>query len=111
MRKFITLFITLLLIAGCQSNIGLTRPFNYRQTPAPTDADMCGSAQTHLTALCQANPVENDFCCMTVNPTAKGKSFAVFCEETENAGIQLNPKCLSAITKCEEINTCLGTTQ
>lgn len=74
------------------------------QTPARpprivTDSDLCKAAEIHLTELK----------CEIAKPTKKGKSFEQFCKETQDAGIFINPKCLSAATNCgEAIDVCTG---
>jgi hypothetical protein len=111
MRKTFAVLAILGIVSGCQLSNTPVKPIDYRETPTPTDTDLCGVAGRHLSTLCEANKEENSYCCMTSASTKKGKSFTQFCEETQHAGIALNPGCLSKIIKCEEIDFCLGTTR
>ena len=68
-------------------------------TPAVQDTEFCAAADAHLVSLsCVSNPY-----------TKRGKTFTQFCQETQAAGIYLNPKCLSTVTSCDQINQCTGT--
>lgn len=109
MKKILVGIMAILLLISCQSVGQKSKPIDYRETPAPTDTNYCGAAEKHLNDLCKANPEENLYCCQASSSTKKNKTFKQFCEETQAAGIQLNPKCLSTITACEQINGCLGT--
>lgn len=59
----------------------------------------CKTAETHLKQLG----------CIPKNIpyTVKGKSFEQFCTETMLNGINLNPGCLSNITACNQMNSCV----
>lgn len=98
------------LIIGCQPG-SKPKPIDYRETPKPTHTDFCGVAERNLSSLCNADPQKNLYCCQTVAPTKKGKSFTQFCYETQNAGIELNPMCLAGVNSCDEIDKCVGTTR
>lgn len=65
-------------------------------TPIVNDTNFCDAAQTNLLKLN----------CSLGQPTAKGKSFGDFCRETQNNGIEIDPKCLAGITDCEQIQAC-----
>jgi len=108
MKKVSVIVAVLALIISCQP-AKKTLPFDYRETPKPTGTEFCIVAERNLASLCNVDPEKNLYCCQVVSPTKKGKSFTQFCTETQNAGIQLNPVCLSGINSCEEINVCLGT--
>lgn len=109
MKKILTILTVIFIIIGCQTNATTVHPTDYRETPFPTDTGSCSLAENHLSSMCKANQTENLYCCEVVRDTLKHKSFSEFCIETQNAGIALNPACLSKIVKCEEIDSCLGT--
>lgn len=75
----------------CQSAYSPPHP-----TPLVTDTDFCDAAQANLLKLN----------CDLGKPTAKGLSFADFCRQTQNNGIEIEPKCLAGITDCESANLC-----
>jgi hypothetical protein len=67
-------------------------------TPVVVDTDLCGAAQANLQKL---------GCISTTDPyTTKGKSFEEFCRETQNNQIFINPRCLSSVQSCQEMNGC-----
>lgn len=105
MKKLIfpTLFaITLLtVIVGCPP-----APVPPHPTPVVTDTFLCPDADTHMAALCQADPVKNAYCCQVDALTKKGKNYTQFCIEKQNQGIFLNPRCVSQVTSCEQIDVC-----
>jgi hypothetical protein len=107
MKKALVLAAVVSLIISCQP---VHKPIDYRPTPKPVGTQYCNTAERHLTELCSSNPEENLYCCQTVASTKKGKTFTQFCEETQNAGIALDPECLSKIIVCGGIDKCLGTT-
>lgn len=90
--------------SGCpiQSN-DITPP---TPTPVVTDTDQCNAAEQHLNTLCKADPVKNNYCCQVVAPTKKGKSYTQFCQEKQNQGVFLNPKCVSSVLSCDQIDPC-----
>jgi hypothetical protein len=75
-------------------------------TPVVIDTDQCGAAETNLHSLCNADPVKNSYCCQVVAPTKKGKSYTQFCQDKQLQGVFLNPKCVSSVTSCEQIDAC-----
>lgn len=81
-------------------------PIAPHPTPVVTDTAMCVDAQTHLEQLCQADSSKNAYCCKVVAPTKKGKSFTQFCIEKQNQGVFLNPRCVSKVNSCGEIDRC-----
>lgn len=66
----------------------------------PNDGiEFCQAAEDHLKSLS---------CIPSNKPyTAAGKSFTQFCKDTMNNGIHLHPKCLSEITDCRQMNSCV----
>ena len=85
-----------------------TDPVPPRPTPIPTDTNLCQTAEQHLQQMCNANQEENAYCCAIVAPTKKGKTFTQFCEQKQNDGVSLNPKCLSEVKTCGEVDSCTG---
>ncbi len=108
MKKASVLVAAIALVISCQP-AKKTQPFDYRETPKPVSTSWCEQAEKHLTNKCNADPEENLYCCQAASTTKKGKTFKQFCEETQNAGIALNPQCLAAVVTCGEIDKCLGT--
>lgn len=106
MRRISVFAIIIALVISCQP-----RKADYRETPTPTGSEYCGLAEQHLMTMCRANPEDNLYCCQAVSSTKKGKNFTQFCEETQNAGIALNPECISKIVSCGDIDKCLGTSR
>jgi len=68
-----------------------------KPTPIVVDNYLCAAAETHLKEL---------KCIGEGSYTKKGKSFTIFCLETQQNGIFLNPKCLTEINSCEQIDSC-----
>lgn len=95
MKKLISLFVLLSLFIGCDSCL---QPPPSRPTPIVTDTDYCQAAEDNLIKLG----------CQEGRPTKTGKKFAAFCLETQQNGVFLNPKCLSTIKYCGEIDSCTG---
>lgn len=85
-----------------------SNPVPPRPTPIPIDTDQCQSAEDHLTQLCKTDSSTNSYCCLVVAPTKKGKTFTQFCQDKQTAGVSLNPKCLSQVNSCSEIDACTG---
>lgn len=108
MIKSIYFSIIIIFLLGCQQT-NKSLPYDYRETPKPIETEFCDSAEQHLLLLCREDPQKNSYCCQVVSPTKKGKAFKQFCEETQDAGIALNPKCLSKINDCGLIDKCVGT--
>jgi hypothetical protein len=101
------ILLSLVALHDCVPSIG-SDPVPPRPTPIPADTDKCQAAEDHLTQMCNANKETNGYCCAVVAPTKKGKSFTQFCQDKQNTGIALNPKCLSEIKSCGEIDSCTG---
>ena len=87
MAKCVSLF--LLLSIGCKS-------FAPQPEPIMTDINLCSTAEMHL----------NELGCPEGKPLKDGTSFTKFCTDTQYAGIYLNPKCLSKITACDQVDYC-----
>jgi len=101
MKNFLLLSILILSVASCPKP-----PVAAHPTPVVTDTAMCVEADQHLAALCNADPSKNAYCCIVDAKTKKGKTYTQFCIEKQNQGIFLNPKCISQIKDCGEINNC-----
>lgn len=99
-KTIIIAFLTILTPLSCPEQGTPPTP-----TPVVTDTDSCKSAEQNLTNLCKANAA-NSYCCATVSPTKKGKLFTQVCQEKQAEGVFLNPKCLSTITSCDQIDSC-----
>ena len=68
------------------------------KTPEVKDTEKCEAAEQHLKELT---------CIPTDKPyTKRGKSFTQFCQETQNAGVFINPVCLSEVKSCDEVDCC-----
>lgn len=93
------LFISGVFVACAPYNGGATLPLSTpHSTPEVQDTNLCSAAELNLKKY---SCIPND------KPyTAKGKSFTQFCQETQNNGIFLNPKCLSELTDCGVISSC-----
>lgn len=98
---FCVVFFAILINVGCPRN-----PVSPHPTPVVTDTNMCVEVETHLTQMCNANPTKNAYCCQVSAPTKKGKSYTQFCIEKQNQGVFLNPKCVSQVTSCDQIDQC-----
>jgi hypothetical protein len=68
------------------------------QIPAPADNDVCVTAEANLKIACPA----------VAAPTKKGKTFAQWCVETQDNGINMNPKCLARAKSCDDADRCLN---
>ena len=71
-------------------------PVSPRPTPVVQDTEQCLSAEKHLEELK----------CIKHTFTPEGKSFSLFCQETQNAGVFLNPKCLATVNSCDQVDDC-----
>lgn len=89
--KQLYLVLSLLITTDCSIEQSKPRP-----TPVVTDNNFCKNAQNNLLKLN----------CEEGKPTKKGKTFEQFCLETQENGVFLNPRCLSNITNCSEIDNC-----
>lgn len=87
---------SLLLWGPSCSAPGPTNPVEPRPTPIVTDSDYCDKAEANLVRLN----------CPEGNPTKKGKSFSDLCFELQQKGVFLNPKCLSTVTSCDQVDYC-----
>lgn len=100
----------LLSIAIAFSFLGIDCNQAYVTPPKPTpvvvDTDLCQTAEAHLKSLCDSNPTNNLYCCQVVTPTKKGKSYAEFCREKQEQGLFLNPKCVSEVISCDQVDVC-----
>ena len=88
--------IILLLVAislNCQPS---PTPVSPRPTPIVQDTEKCLSAEVRLEEL---KCIKHEF-------TPEGKNFALFCQETQSAGIFLNPDCLSKVASCDQVDVC-----
>jgi hypothetical protein len=74
-------------------------PVRPTPTPVPTDTEYCDLAENHLTEL---NCVEGQ-------PTKKGVHFGAVCRELQSRGVFINPKCLTEIKSCAEVDVCTRT--
>lgn len=108
MKRISVIAAVIALVIGCSPSHDLNI-IGYRPTPVPIGTQYCSVAETHLSQLCSTDPSENLYCCQVVASTKKGKTFTQFCQETQNAGIALDPKCLSEVTSCLGIDKCVGT--
>ncbi len=107
MKNIVVLFLIscFLLIIGCPQDNPQPKP-TPRPTPKPTDSVLCKDAQATLESLCQADPIKNIYCCQVCSKTKRGKTYTEFCEEKQEQGLSLNPKCVSQITACDQIDAC-----
>ncbi len=86
-------YILAIIVLGCgPSQPGPVPP----PTPVVVDTDQCGAAGSNIAKVCPE-----------LAATPSGKSFAAFCEETQDNGIALNPVCLAAAKSCAEMDSCL----
>jgi hypothetical protein len=70
-----------------------------RETPFVQDTELCEAAEVRLLKLK----------CEEGQPTKKGTRFKDVCEDVQkNGGVFLNPRCLSNITDCNQIDICTG---
>ena len=94
MKKTIIFTLISTLIIGCQLTDNYITP--PKPTPQVQDTKYCVLAEKRLLELG----------CEEGLPLKDGTGFAKFCEDTQSNGIFLNPKCLSEIKSCEEVNVC-----
>lgn len=96
MYKIINLLIIssmFLVYVGCNNGTKVPPHPNF----VPTDTELCELAGKNLVVN---KCIQDD-----KTFTKRGKSFKEFCEETQNNGIWLNPKCLSNI-KADNVSSC-----
>lgn len=94
MKKIFLSFCFLISFASCIEPKTQPRP-----TPIVVDTDKCYLAEVKLKEL---------HCISDGAFTKKGKSFSQVCEETQEAGVFMNPRCLSTITSCDQVDVCTG---
>jgi hypothetical protein len=88
------------------------------QPPVITDQASCQAACDNLRALgCdEGNPIDTGAPCTASNQCQSGQTCSAlgtcivscvqFCMDTENAGVWLDPVCVSKITSCGQIDQC-----
>jgi len=91
-------FVIALANNACPPSVA-TNPVPPHPTPIVVDVDMCDAAEAHLIALG----------CPEGQPTKRGTRFADICRELSAAGIFPNPRCLSTIKTCVEVDVCTMT--
>ena len=97
MKKLFTLSLLILSCTTCTPNVIV--PAAVPHAPATVqDTNLCPAADANLQRLA-CIPVGQPY-------TLKGKSFTEFCQETQNNGVYINPKCLSQITTCSQEDAC-----
>lgn len=104
LKSLLMIATSLTLVSGCPTQN--EQPVPPHPTPIVTDTDQCGTTEQHLHDLCNADPTKNAYCCAVVAPTKKGKTYTQFCQEKQAEGVWLNPKCVEAITSCDQIDVC-----
>lgn len=102
MKKYIfSVIFSTALVINCGSTTVQSHP-----TPVVTDTAMCVTADQHLASLCSADSSKNAYCCLVDALTKKGKNYTQFCIEKQNEGVFLNPRCISQVTSCDQIDAC-----
>lgn len=84
-----------LFLIGCPIT-PMEHPAPARPTPQVKDTNYCSLAEKHLKQLG----------CEEAKPLKDGTTFTQFCEATQGNGVFLNPKCLSQIKSCSEVDSC-----
>lgn len=97
MKKILAL-LTALLLTQCTS----AAPTEIRIIPKDSleeikDTELCPLAEKHLKLL---------YCIPLNKPFQNDETFTQFCEESQLRKIFLNPRCLTLISSCEEVQTC-----
>lgn len=114
-RKYTTVAIIVIsmIFVGCRQEPGVTP-----QPPVVTDQMLCPVACEHIGAKglnCEeGQPVDMKIACKETIDCKKGTCVAetchVSCEQvcidTENAGVWLDPGCVSNISSCDQIDMC-----
>lgn len=101
MKTITSILFISVIVSACSTQTTVPTPTK-PQPPAPAhlnDIGYCDAAEANLKAL---------GCIPQGAYTDKGKSFTVFCQETETNGVSLNARCLSTITSCAQENSCTG---
>ncbi len=83
-----------LIVPNCDS---IQQPVQPKPVEEVRDSAYCDLAETHLKQL---------KCIPDGAFTKKGKSFSDFCQETQINGVFVNPKCLSEIVSCDQMDVC-----
>jgi hypothetical protein len=88
------------IVAGSLGCHGVTsNPVGPHPTPVVVDTDLCDVAEANLKALH----------CPEGEPTKRGERFGDVCRELHAAGIFVNPRCLSTIASCSDVDVCTKT--
>jgi len=106
MRKLQNVFFVSILLTACSGgfapNPNLPTPPSDTE-PGPQDTEYCTIADKHLN-----EPYFVQNCPELGSKTKKGKTFTQFCQETQNNGIYLHPKCLSEAKDCSAARACMN---
>ena len=86
------------LMLACTSNL-YSRPPTPQPIPVITDTEMCDAAEANLIKLG----------CPEGKPTKRGKRFGDVCRELQENGIFVNPRCLTIIVSCVNVDVCTRT--
>ena len=91
----------LLFVLGCPPAIDAVVP----PPNPPVDTDLCGQMCTHLESLgCEeAKPVYNND--VEGPKDVPNQSCPEFCKELQDKGVFVNPRCVSTVKTCDEIET------
>lgn len=91
-------FCFLVTLLGACSSLPLTRPPENHNAPLAT-----GSAED-CRAACEKGRTLH---CLYAEPTPEGASCEAVCNNTESSGYaSMNPRCLKAITACDQESDC-----
>lgn len=93
-----------LVLTGCPVAGGSVPPDPPSPSPTPPpDTNLCEQMCSHLTDLgCEeAKPVYNND--LPGPPDVPNQSCKDFCEEMQTKGVFVNPKCVSTVPACEQI--------
>lgn len=71
--------------------------------PMPSDSAYCGAAGAQLLKL-QCTDGEGH---LLGGQNASGQTYTVRCQTAESYGIPMAPECISNITSCDQVDTCL----
>ena len=98
MKLIVILAVLGLSVSDCNNSTTFVNP---QPVPVVKDSEFCQQAEVHLKEL---------KCISSTQPyTKKGKSFTQFCQEKQDQGISIEPKCLSNITSCDQMDVCTHT--
>lgn len=103
MKYIFSIFIFSFIIIGCEFSTPKVYHGQFREAK---ETEYCIKAEAHLKSInCEEG---NDL--KTINPkTKQSYTFTEFCEEEQDKGnVFLNPKCLSEILTCQDIDECLN---